>query len=90
MDDHRFSVLCTGIAEVLLRLKATEAEKQALFSQPRQMETSVKIASGLLSAVHDSSEKVAITIISEAREIFGDEAANQLLAKLRLVGGEDS
>lgn len=82
MDDHRYSTLSSGITEVLVKLNATKAERSELFSDAPKLERYVETAHGLLSFAHATNEKVAMTIISEAREIFGAEAAQQLIDKL--------
>lgn len=82
MEDDRFNLLASGIAETFLRVKVTESERTEFFGNPARIQTSVALATGLLTAVHESVDHTAITIISEAREIFGEKAAQELIAQL--------
>lgn len=84
----RNGIFLAGIAHTLARLEITETEWDDLFRSPG-LEQGVLRNMDIMRELLSQPEHNAVRLISEAREVFGDQAANQLMAVFNVKFGED-
>lgn len=86
--DNRRGVLVAAMAYSLVRLDVTEQEWDDLFCDPKRLEREVLDSSLVVDKVLARPEHNAVMLVSLAREIFGDEAADQLAGVVGLNPGK--
>ncbi|PWL17044.1 hypothetical protein DKP76_13480 [Falsochrobactrum shanghaiense] len=86
MNEERRLYLIASIMEALAEQKASDEEIKLLFDEPELLCSTIIIGKAIISTSRKAAEKVASEIVSEAREVWGDEAASELILTLGVKG----